>query len=318
MTPKLIRGAAVTAAAAAILYVVASLVAGGRPVVDAILQVGWPTLVIALSLSLANYLIRCQRWRGYLAALGAPLDWRTSESIYLSGFAFTATPGKAGELMRGVFLRREGVSFLDATAAFLSERLSDLIGIVIIALPGAMALPRGGLIVGAGIVLIVLLSLTLSQGEGLIWIEARLRSARWLLLSKASALVRLLIVARRCHRPGAIGVATLLSIAAWASEAFAFHLILLRLGVDIGAATAMSIYALGAIAGAMSFLPGGVGGTEAVMTALLLASGAPEAKAVAATLVIRLATLWYAVAIGALALVLDRRRRAVEERPAMA
>ena len=45
--------------------------------------------------------------------------------------------------MRGVFLKREGASFLAATAAFLSERLSDLIGIVLIALPGAAGEPSG-------------------------------------------------------------------------------------------------------------------------------------------------------------------------------
>jgi uncharacterized membrane protein YbhN (UPF0104 family) len=44
------------------------------------------------------------------------------------------------------------------------------------------------------------------------------------------------------------------------------------------------------------------------MTTLLIAAGAPEAKAVAATVVIRLATLWFAVAIGGLTMVLERRR----------
>ena len=43
-------------------------------------------------------------------------------------------------------------------------------------------------------------------------------------------------------------------------------------------------------------------GTEAVMVGLLLANGIPQGDAIAATLVIRLATLWFAVAIGALAL----------------
>jgi len=62
------------------------------------------------------------------------------------------------------------------------------------------------------------------------------------------------------------------------------------------------------LAGAISFLPGGVGGAEAVMAAMLVAAGAPEAKAVAATVIIRLATLWFAVAIGVLTMALERRR----------
>jgi uncharacterized membrane protein YbhN (UPF0104 family) len=44
------------------------------------------------------------------------------------------------------------------------------------------------------------------------------------------------------------------------------------------------------------------------MTAPLVAAGAPEAEAVAATVVIRFATLWFAVAIGALTMAIERRR----------
>ena len=44
------------------------------------------------------------------------------------------------------------------------------------------------------------------------------------------------------------------------------------------------------------------------MMALLLIAGAPQAKAVAATLIIRLATLWFAVAIGVAAMAIERRR----------
>jgi len=84
--------------------------------------------------------------------------------------------------------------------------------------------------------------------------------------------------------------------------------VLAAMGVDIGLGFSMSIYALSMLAGAVSFLPGGIGGAEAVMTGLLLMSGATETKAVAATVIIRLATLWFAVALGALALVVERRR----------
>jgi uncharacterized protein (TIRG00374 family) len=56
------------------------------------------------------------------------------------------------------------------------------------------------------------------------------------------------------------------------------------------------------LAGAISFMPGGLGGAEAVMVALLMWKGMAGADAVAATVLIRLATLWFAVAIGALML----------------
>ena len=71
--------------------------------------------------------------------------------------------------------------------------------------------------------------------------------------------------------------------------------------------TAVFIYAFAMLVGALSFLPGGLGGSEAAMIALLSLNGFPEASAVTATLICRLATLWFAVGLGAIFLA---RRRA--------
>jgi uncharacterized protein (TIRG00374 family) len=56
------------------------------------------------------------------------------------------------------------------------------------------------------------------------------------------------------------------------------------------------------VAGALTFVPGGLGGTEVVLYMLCLTTGMGDSEAVAATLLIRLATLWYAVALGLAAL----------------
>jgi uncharacterized protein (TIRG00374 family) len=49
-------------------------------------------------------------------------------------------------------------------------------------------------------------------------------------------------------------------------------------------------------------MPGGLGGSEATMVLLLKACGVPLPMAVSATLVIRVATLWFAVLLGIIAL----------------
>ena len=56
------------------------------------------------------------------------------------------------------------------------------------------------------------------------------------------------------------------------------------------------------VAGALSALPAGLGGTEAVLTGLLVAQGATAGDALGITVLARLLTLWLAVAIGVLAL----------------
>ena len=56
------------------------------------------------------------------------------------------------------------------------------------------------------------------------------------------------------------------------------------------------------VAGALSALPAGLGGTEVVLTGLLVAHGTLAGNALAITVLTRLLTLWLAVALGLLAL----------------
>ena len=81
-----------------------------------------------------------------------------------------------------------------------------------------------------------------------------------------------------------------------------FYLLLQYLDLPASPPLALGIYALSLLAGALSFLPGGLGSTEAAMGLMLLASGADAPTAVAATLIYRLVSLWFAVGLGALAL----------------
>ncbi|MEF3194267.1 MAG: flippase-like domain-containing protein [Halothiobacillaceae bacterium] len=293
---------------AALSYLAFSLWVGWREVLAAFAAVGAMGVLAALGLSLMNYGLRFLRWQGFLAALGHPMPMPSSGLIYLAGFALTTTPGKAGELLRGVFLKQHGIPYTNSTAAFLSERLSDLVAIVLLALIGATLYPQGGVLLWSGVAAVLLGLLLLTRAHQLLpWAE-RLSLRKDRLAQAAFHLIHLLSKARACHRPRLLLWATALSLSAWAAEAYAFYLILGWLGLEVSMPFAFSIYALSMLAGALSFLPGGLGGAEAVMVSLLLWAGMPEPGAVAATLIIRLATLWFAVALGILSLMLGRVR----------
>ena len=67
-------------------------------------------------------------------------------------------------------------------------------------------------------------------------------------------------------------------------------------------------YGAATIVGAVALLPGGLGLTEAGMTGALLQVGASTTPvAMAATILCRLATLWWAVALGVVALLWHQR-----------
>ena len=84
----------------------------------------------------------------------------------------------------------------------------------------------------------------------------------------------------------------------WIAEGYAFHLLLIWMGADIGFAKAVAIFTFSTLAGGLTGAPGGVGGAEAAMVALLSLEGIPLEVSIPATAVIRLTTLWFAILIG--------------------
>jgi FAD/FMN-containing dehydrogenase len=116
---------------------------------------------------------------------------------------------------------------------------------------------------------------------------------------------RLLQVSRDalvCLSPRLLLLGLAAGLLAWSLESVELSVLLDSLGHPIPVSSSVSIYAFSMLAGAVSFLPGGLGSSEACMVLLLRAAGIPLPTAVSATLIVRAATLWFAVLLGALAL----------------
>ncbi len=293
-------------ALAALGYLGLSLWAGWRDVAAAVLRVGPSVLAGLLALSLANYLLRFMRWARYLVLLDAPVAWRINLDVYISGFALTTSPGKLGEILRSVLLKPHGVPAAASIAAFFAERVSDLLAILVLAAIGLWAYAPARPVVGLAL-LAVVMALLLVQWTALIvaidrWALAR--TQKW-----ARLLVRLceiILHFRRCFSLPAMAMGLGIGVIAWFAEGFGFWWLLTALGHPLPLTTAVFIYAFAMLIGGLSFLPGGLGSSEAVMIGLLALNGFPESAAVTATLICRLATLWFAVALGAIFLTRQR------------
>ena len=77
--------------------------------------------------------------------------------------------------------------------------------------------------------------------------------------------------------------------------------VLIGLGMNLSLFATTFTYSAATVAGAVAMMPGGLGVTEAGMTGILISFGAvgmTPAVATVATILARLATLWWAVAIG--------------------
>lgn len=302
-TLRLVLGSIALAAAG---YLGLALWAGWRDVAAALARIGPAVLAGLLALSLLNYLLRFARWQIYLARLGHPVPWRPSLAIYFSGFALTTTPGKMGELMRGVLLKPHGVPLTESAAAFFAERAADLL--VILLLSGAVfwLYPNGTPLV-LGLFAFVAGTIALVQfPQWILAIERRAEARSSRLAHAVARLCALVLGFRRCFHWTTLSTAVVIGVIAWGAEALAFHWLLAALGHPLHWSLSVFIYSFSMLIGGVSFLPGGLGGSEAVMVALLIANGLPEPAAVTATLICRLATLWFAVALGAVFLARQR------------
>lgn len=299
---RYLRALILSVVLAGVGYIGFSLWGGWRDVVLSVSEVGAAGIIIALSLSLVNYALRFIRWQGYLALLGHRIPWSQSLRIYLSGFALTTTPAKAGEALRSVFLKPLGVSYAESLGALFSERLSDLIAMLLLASIGLWIYsPARPVVVILGIVAFALV-IAIQKADRLRALSALSHKLPRLLNNALASIVDMISHARSCFRFPVMLAGLLLGLMAWGAEGVAFYYIWDFISSNAILQDALFVYAFSMLIGAVSFLPGGLGGTEVTMVTLLLLHGTASPQAVAITLAIRLATLWFAVVIGILAL----------------
>jgi uncharacterized protein (TIRG00374 family) len=299
---KWIAAITVSTVAAGAVYLLAVLWAGHAEVATAFRTVGIDTLLALLGLSCCNYGLRSLRWHFYLHRLGSRIPFAHDLRVYVAGFALTTTPGKAGEMARSLWLMPYGVKPAVSLAAFFAERIQDFFAILLLACAGA-SIYRGGIWMLAfccGLVLVAMLVICIPAASRRPL--ARLGQRTGATGALARRMAEILALTRACLTPGRFILGLSLGVCAWGAEAWAFAWLLHAMHHPLGLLTATTVYAFSLLAGAVSFMPGGLGGSEATMVLLLKACGVPLPMAVSATLVIRVATLWFAVLLGIIAL----------------
>jgi uncharacterized protein (TIRG00374 family) len=297
--PKLIRQIIICVVASIAFYGVSVVAGGWEEVSSAVVRMGWDGWMFILGLSLINYLLRFLRWQMYLRRLGCNVPVLYNLCVYLAGFAFTATPGKVGEAVRSLYLTRHKVTYVNSLSAFFVERFVDVIAMIMLASLAAFAFDgMGWLVIVTSVLIVILLpmihsarvkALLDSMRKGLNSEKLRTLGAHMLELLESSAVLL---------RAGPLYAGLVLGLLAWAAEGYALYVVLDYLGVEMAVLLAAGIYGVSILAGAVSFMPGGLGGTEIAMGLLLGLSGVEPAIVVSAVLVCRIATLWFAVVVG--------------------
>ena len=285
-----------------LVYVGATVWVGFDDMGEQLASFAWWIYVPVLLLTLVNYGLRFVKWHYLAGQVGAKLGWIEDAKIFLAGLAMVISPGKAGELLKPYLAsKRTGVEMARTIPALIAERLTD------------------------GIAMLILAAISVSTYAGdrahYIWIPAAITAAGLLVLASERLSMTILHALRRigpiekialklevmyvamrsCLAPVPFLATVGLSLVAWWAECLGFWLVFKGLGVETSLEACTFLYAFATVAGGA--MPGGLGVADGALlggavTILKVSTG----QAAAAALLVRVATLWFGVGLGALAL----------------
>lgn len=273
----------------------------------------WSAFGVGIALATANYGLRFVRWQYYLRVIDVAVPRAESALIFVAGFVMSITPGKVGEVFKSLLLwELRAIPVARTAPIVVAERLTDLFALVLLTALGSLVFAEGIYVATAGGALVAAL-----------WVLCAFRPAGELALRVAAKLPVLGRLAPKLRiayeslrvliRPAPLAVATGMALVSWGLECLALLFIAEGFeGVQLGLLDATFAYSAPTIVGALMMTPGGLGFTEAGMTGVLqtiVGESLAPATAVAITLLVRLATLWWAVVLGLVALVMLRTRR---------
>ncbi len=288
---------------AAAVYLALSIYANLNELLIAFGEFNWLVFPAVLILSLCNYVSRFFKWDYYTKVLDIKIERKISFLMFLSSFIMAITPGKVGEVFKSYLLKEQNGTAISRSAPIvLAERITDFLSLILLSMIGALMFGyETKLIVITGVFFVVLIML-ISSKKISYWLIGFFE--RFKFFSKFSHKVHTAYDSiYQMVRFKELIVTLLLSLVAWFFECAGFYVVINSFGIEnlvhINIFAATFIYGFATIAGAVTMLPGGLGATEASIAFLLVSlQNVSENVAVAGTLIIRVATLWFAVLVG--------------------
>ena len=281
-----------------LVLVALAFISNWSSIVDALSEADWSRLPATVVLAMLPFPA------GGLSLIGAVLRplalGRTTVIMFGQSFLNRFTPMNAGGMaMRVRYLQKGGTDVaVAATAVGITSAASGLMQVVLVVTfafwagsspGGALQLPDVSIVAVVAVVAAAFLGLVVVVPG------ARRFAARWVKIGWARLGGEFTGLAGRPDKLGLLfggaGLAKLFTITCFVASCRAFD-------ITIGYADLGMLYLVGSTIGSAVPTPGGVGGVEAALIAVLTGAGVDSATAAAAVVVFRLVTYWLPVLPG--------------------
>ncbi len=243
------------------------------------------------------------KWHILLKNSKIEISLKKSILVFLTGPAFEITPGQVGVLMKSQLLKTSSnIPRTKTIPIIMIEKIYDLIGAIVASIIGIVIL---GL--DSALILIAVISLSL------IFFFMYYKPATEKFFNKV---VKLKFFSKHIENISEFQntirestnvkistISTTLGVLYWFIMGAAAYFILISFDVNVlHYLEIVSIYTTSILLGAISFIPAGIGVTEGSITGLFTLYGIDISTALILSVMIRILTLWYSVAIGFISL----------------
>jgi len=277
-----------------LFYAIFAIISDAEKLGTAFATFNWIYIPLILFLTFLNYLLRFIKWHYFLNHLKIKFNIKSSARIFFSGLSMSITPAKMGEAFKSYLLKEEkGIAVSRTVMVVFAERLTDLIGMLILAAIGLSIFPDAQLAI-LFLFIIIAFFIVAIKSEKLYSFFASLS----FLKRFSKSFFNLHKTSHELLEMKPLILSITISIISWFFECLALFFVLKGFGIDITVLLSMFVFSFSSVAGSVSMIPGGLGVAEGGMAGLLVLNGIMGSIAVASTLIIRLCTLWFGVLVG--------------------
>jgi len=286
-----------------VIYIVIILYSDIEEFAKNFLEIHYEYLPVILLLVFFSLAIKSFRQLILLREIGIDISVKENFIIYFSGLSMLATPGGLGTMIKSQFIKKNyGHSLLKTMPVILVERFHDLLSMITIItiLSFFYQLIEIQLILAILIPILILSYLAVRREKILVFFVNRLLNIKFL-----SKFIRNLIESQKTLQALSTKKIMLscwgISLFGLTLEAISIYFSFIAFNLDFGIVETTLITFTSLIIGAVSFIPGGIGLTEASLIGLLVLSKVELVTASSLTIFIRLTTIWYATIVGFIA-----------------
>jgi len=281
-----------------IVYLALSFYGNINLVLNSLKEFQWQYFPIILLIFYLTFLLKFVKWQYYLKCLNVKVQLGLSFKIFMASLIMSITPGKIGDLIKSYMLKEINGTPVNTTIPIVfAERVTEFTALLFLVILGLNIYNQSIVIIIISLFSIIILFLLLFNSRIMNKIISTLsKSKKFIKYIEPISLT--ISNSRTLLKPKPFSLMILLSLFIWIVECFGFYIILIQFNIDFQIIWSFFTYLFSLFVGSISMLPAGLGVTDGSLTFLLSQNGFSKEAAVTATLIVRIAALWFALIVG--------------------